>query len=71
MTKRDNVSLKVEDLLEEIRHHLETNDIVAIRDLAAAMEALREWLYLNSFDRRTVNRRLKQYAANDDAWMWR
>ncbi len=28
------------------------------------------WLRVNEFDRRTVNRRLKQYATGDDAWQW-
>ena len=33
-------------------------------ELAAALP----WLRLEQFDRRTVNRRLRQYAAGDDAW---
>ena len=28
------------------------------------------WLSVNQFDRRTVNRRLRQYAAGDEAWCW-
>ena len=70
MAKRDSVPLQVQDLIDEIRGHLETNDIEAIRDLVEDREELQEWLNLDSFDRRTVNRRLKQYSANDEAWMW-
>lgn len=28
------------------------------------------WLSVNHFDRRAVNRRLKQYATGDDKWRW-
>ena len=28
------------------------------------------WLSVNEFDRRAVNRRLKQYATGDDEWRW-
>jgi hypothetical protein len=28
------------------------------------------WLAVNQFDRRAVNRRLKQYALGDEAWQW-
>src|ERR1039457_1527531 len=59
LARRDEVPLQVDDLLEEIRDDLETNDMEAIRDLAENIEELHEWLVLDSFDRRTVNRRLK------------
>jgi hypothetical protein len=71
MVRRDEIPLQVDDLLEEFREDLETNDLEAIRDLAEDIEELHEWLILDSFDRRTVNRRLKQYATNDENWMWR
>ena len=70
MAKRDSVPLQVQDLIDEIRDHLETNDVEGIRNLVDDMEALQEWLNLDSFNRLTVNRRLKQYSANDEAWMW-
>lgn len=71
MARRDEIPLQVDNLLEEISEDLETNDLEAIRDLAEDVEELREWLILDSFDRRTVNRRLKLYATNDENWMWR
>ncbi len=70
MVQRDEVPLKVEDLFDEIRACLEINDLEGIRDLAEEIEELREWLTLDNFDRHTVNRRLKQYASNDENWMW-
>lgn len=69
MARRDEIPLKVEDLIEEIRIDLETNDLEGIRDLTEDIEEIREWLTLDSFDRRAVNRRLKQYATNDENWM--
>jgi hypothetical protein len=67
--RRDAVPLQVEELFEDIRDHLKANDIEAIRDRAENIEELREWLTLDSIDRRQINRRLKQYAAHDSAWM--
>lgn len=71
MERRDEVPLQADDLLEEIHDHLENNDLEAIRDLAEDIEDLREWLILDSFDRRAVNRQLKLYATGDETWMWR
>jgi hypothetical protein len=42
----------------------------SIRDRVEEINELSEWLTLDDFDRRTVNRRLKQYAAHDEDWMW-
>jgi Spy/CpxP family protein refolding chaperone len=70
MTRRDESSSLVEDLLEDIRDDLEAYDLEAIRDRVEYIEELREWLTLDSFDRRAVNRRLKQYATNYETWRW-
>lgn len=71
MTRRDEIPLQVEDLFEDIRDELENNDLEAVRDLAEELDDLREWLTLDNFDRRAVNRRLRQYATNDEACMWK
>jgi Spy/CpxP family protein refolding chaperone len=68
MARRDEIPRQVDDLLEDIRDDLEANDLEAIRDRADYIEDLREWLTLDSFDRRAVNRQLKQYATNDETW---
>jgi len=45
-------------------------DVTALRDLIDELATLKEWLLLDKFDRREVNRRLRQYAAGDDEWRW-
>jgi hypothetical protein len=71
MARRDEIPLQVGNLLEDIRDDLEANDLDSIRDRADDIEELREWLTLDSFDRRAVNRRLKQYATDDETWRCR
>jgi hypothetical protein len=65
IARRDEVPLQVEDLFEKIRDDLEANDTEAIRDRAENIEEMREWLTLDSFNWRAVNRRLQQYATHD------
>jgi hypothetical protein len=54
------------DLLESVR----AGDLDEARDQLAELEPLREWLELEHFARRQVNRRLKLYALGDEAWRW-
>lgn len=70
MARLDAVPSLVEDLLEDIQADLDANDIEAVRNRREDIEALREWLTLDEFDRRGVIRRLKQYATHDESWMW-
>ena len=70
MARRDAVPSHIANLLEDIQDDLEVNDIETVRDRGEEIEELREWLALEDFDRRGVNRRLKQYATHDEAWMW-
>jgi hypothetical protein len=49
---------------------VEAGDRDAIRDQLEDIESLREWLNLDRFDRRHVNRRLRLYAAGDEDWRW-
>jgi hypothetical protein len=45
-----------------------------VRDVVGGYEEelleLRHWTTADRFDRRRVNRRLRQYAAGDEAWRW-
>jgi len=41
----------------------------AVDDRLDELHPWREWLRLDRFDRRAVNRRLAQYAAGDARWM--
>jgi hypothetical protein len=54
------------DLLESVR----TGDLDEARDQLAELEPLEEWLALEHFDRRQVNRRLNLYTLGDEAWRW-
>jgi hypothetical protein len=42
----------------------------AVGDHYDELLELRHWAAAERFDRRRVNRRLRQYAAGDDAWRW-
>lgn len=55
MELKEAVAAEEEDVVEA--------KIEEIRDLLP-------WLELDRFDRRAVNRRLKQYATGDEAWRW-
>jgi hypothetical protein len=108
MTRRDEVPLAVEELIEDIRDDRDANEIwrrllvrsdstitdlhyilqigfgwsdehlnrfhidnlESIRNRIGDIGELREWLTRDSFDRRAVNHRLKQYATHDESWMW-
>jgi hypothetical protein len=48
------------ELLHDIHDDLEANDLEAFRERLKSVEDFREWLTLDEFDRRAVNRRLKQ-----------
>ena len=70
VTRRDEVPLAVEELIEDIRDDLDANDLESIRNRIGDIDGLREWLTRDSFDRRAVNHRLKQYATHDESRMW-
>jgi Plasmid pRiA4b ORF-3-like protein len=42
----------------------------AVGDYEEELLELRHWSTAERFDRRRVNRRLRQYAAGDEAWRW-
>jgi hypothetical protein len=69
MAQRDRLSIQVDELFWQLQENMRAGDLEAIRDQQAEIDSLSEWLALETFDRRAVNRRLKQYAMNDEAWM--
>jgi hypothetical protein len=69
MAQRDRLPIDVDELLWQLQEDMRAGDLEAIRDRQAEIDSLSEWLALETFDRRAVNRRLKQYAMNDEAWM--
>jgi len=70
LQRRDAVPFRVSEHLERLVESVEAGDRDAIRDQLEDFESLREWLDLNRFDRRHVNRRLRLYAAGDEDWRW-
>ena len=70
MARRDEVPWEVEELLGELVDGAEAGDREAVEDSLDRLRSLREWLTLERFDRRRVNRRLKQYALGEEGWRW-
>jgi Plasmid pRiA4b ORF-3-like protein len=70
LVRRDAVSVDVVEHLGRLVESVDAGDLDAIRDQSEEIESLREWLDLDRFDRRHVNRRLRQYAAGDEDWRW-
>jgi hypothetical protein len=54
-------------IAEQLTDMLEAGDL---EDHYAELFTFRYWWNADRFDRRAVNRRLKQYAAGDDKWRW-
>jgi hypothetical protein len=68
LERRDAVPGQVREHLERILEGVEAGDREAIGDELEAVESLREWLVLERFDRRGVNRRPRLYAEGDARW---
>ena len=68
LERRDAVPGHVREHLERLVESVEAGDLDGLRDELEAIESLREWLTLDRFDRRAVNRRLRLYAAGDERW---
>ena len=56
--------------MNQIAECVAKRDVTALRDRIDEIATIKEWLLLDKFDRREVNRRLPQYAAGDDEWQW-
>jgi hypothetical protein len=66
--RRDAVPRQVGEHMERILEGINAGDLDAIRDELEAVESGREWLTLERFDRRKVNRRLRLYAVGNERW---
>jgi hypothetical protein len=56
--------------MDQIAECVDKREVTALRDRIEELATMKEWLLLDKFDRRQVNRRLRQYAAGDDEWRW-
>jgi len=60
MKRRDEVPCEVWKRFWQLKEDVEAGDIDAVRDQIESFDSMREWLTLDRFDRRAINRRLKQ-----------
>jgi hypothetical protein len=70
MQRRDESPWEADELLQRLSEDIKNRDLDSIQGQIGLIRPLLEWLTLDQFDRRKVNRRLKQYARGDDEWMW-
>jgi hypothetical protein len=68
--RRDAAPWQARELLNEIAECVDKRDVTALRDRIDEIATIKEWLQLDKFDRRKVNRRLRQYATGDEEWQW-
>jgi hypothetical protein len=57
-------------VLLELKEAVEAEEQDAVEGKVEEIRELLPWLELDRFDRRALNRRLKQYSVGDEAWMW-
>lgn len=69
LERRFEAPFRVQEILDEMAADLTARDRDAVEDWINELLPWREWLRLDRFDRRAVNRRLAQYAAGDPRWM--
>jgi hypothetical protein len=72
MTLQDEFSpYALLERLTEMREAIQARDPDAVEECREEFAELQYWVNLEQFDRRTVNRRLQQYAMGNEAWQWR
>src|SRR6185437_3095249 len=69
LERRFEAPFRVQEILDEMAEDITARDRDAVDDRLDELHPWREWLRLDRFDRRAVNRRLAQYAAGDARWM--
>lgn len=68
--QRDDAPWRGQELLAQIFECASRRDFTALRDLADEIPVVQTGLTLTKFDRRKVNRRLRQYATRDADCRW-
>src|SRR5262249_60742190 len=68
MERRDEVPCEVWEQFWRLTEDVEAGDLDAVREQMESIDSMREWLTLDRFDRRAVNRRLKQDVEEDQCW---
>jgi hypothetical protein len=62
---RDDVHCEVWERFWRLKESVDAGDLDAVREQMESLESIREWLMLDRFDRRAINRRLKQDVEMD------
>jgi hypothetical protein len=63
--QRDQAPWRAQELLDQIADCVRERDGTALRDLAEHIPTLQTWLTLHQFDRRQVNRELRQHTMQE------
>jgi Plasmid pRiA4b ORF-3-like protein len=68
LEQRDAAPWRTQELLDAVAEAVAAEDLDGLADRLEDLRTRREWLAVYHFDRRAVNRRLRQYAQGDDTW---
>src|SRR5271165_4538114 len=60
---------RVRELFDDLLEDIKTGNTEALDYRIEDLQLWQEWLMLHRFDRRRVNRRLRQYAEGESEWM--
>ena len=69
LDRRAAASWRVRELLDDLLEDIKAGDTEALGYRIEELQPWQEWLMLHRFDRRRVNRRLRQYAEGAPEWM--
>jgi Plasmid pRiA4b ORF-3-like protein len=70
MERLDESPWEAYELLQRLSEDVKNRDTGSIQSHMESIRSLLEWLTLDRFDRKKVNRRLQQYAQGDEEWKW-
>jgi len=65
MKRRDEARCEVLERFWQLTEDAEAGDLDAVREQIESIDSMREWLTLDRFDRRAINRRLRQDVEKD------
>ena len=69
LDRRSAAPWRVRELFDDLLEDIKTRNTEALDYRIEDLQLWQEWLMLHRFDRRRVNRRLKQYAEGASEWM--
>jgi len=69
LRRRAAAPWRVRELLGDLMEDIKVGDTEALDYRIEELQPWQEWLMLHRFDRRRVNRQLRQYAEGAPEWM--